>query len=70
MLDSESSKRLIEQTGVSRSRGGDKFEPGNRDTVARYESEDDLSQREQLYRTIFDDLQDAIFITDGDLRFI
>ena len=70
MLDSESKKRLIQQTRASRMCSGDRFKSGNRDTVARCKPEDGLRQSEQLYRTIFDGSRDAIFLTTADAKFV
>ena len=69
-LDSESKKRLIEQTRMVRTRKRCKPRPGDSDAVSRGEREDVIKQGEQLYRAIFDGSRDAIFITAPDAGFV
>lgn len=70
MLDSESKKRLIEQSRVCCAHKRRKFEPGDYDTVNRRKHGDDIKQGEQLYRAIFDGSRDAIFLTAADASFV
>jgi PAS domain S-box-containing protein len=70
MLNSESKKKLIEQDKATCHDRKRKFGPVNSDSIEHTNVDKTVHQNEQLYRTIFEDSRDAIFIAAEDSRFV
>jgi len=70
MLDSETKKRLIEQTRMVRTSKRGKSRPGDYDATGRRTPEDAVEHKEGLYLALFDGSRDAIFLTAADAGFV